>query len=329
MSGFVKLHRTLKDHWLNERPEWFMAWVHILMATDYQSGEVNLTEVYRELGQAFDNRKWRYLIEKLSKDGMLERIETVNHGDKAGYQTTARVSNWFKYHAEERGALRGASAERVSPDARSDSPSETEETIAERGASAERVSQERGALRGVYKEYNLKEVKEDKEKNITPPTPPKSETPKTQPPPAREATSPPSELALASAQTDAKTAKPRTEKGSGAAREKFYELWNERKPRLSPGLGSNREVDREIAKHVKALGPDEFLTRVEAALRFVNGSDFHTTKRPCPPITLLRHLDSYAEQGHTPQLSDANRKLAADAERWLRAAERAAARMSA
>lgn len=85
----------------------------------------------------------------------------------------------------------------------------------------------------------------------------------------------------------------------------FYETWNRGKPQRSPGLTSNREVDRRIKTEVKQLGRDEFRRKVELALRFVNASEFHRDQRPCPAITLLRHLDTYAEQAESPALTPA------------------------
>lgn len=77
----------------------------------------------------------------------------------------------------------------------------------------------------------------------------------------------------------------------------FYRLWNSCKPDTSAALISNREVDRKVKMHLKQLGRAEFFARCRAALAFVRASEFHTRTRPCPAMTLLRHLDSYAEQG--------------------------------
>lgn len=54
-SGWIKLHRRILDHpWLPQRTDWAWAWVTICMCADRKTGEVNLTEVYRELKQHFN-----------------------------------------------------------------------------------------------------------------------------------------------------------------------------------------------------------------------------------------------------------------------------------
>lgn len=79
--------------------------------------------------------------------------------------------------------------------------------------------------------------------------------------------------------------------------ERFKELWNERKPQLSPRLSDNKEVNRRVKSEVKRLSEEEFFRRVEAALAFIRTSDFHSRTNPCQAVTLLRHLDNYAERG--------------------------------
>ena len=78
--------------------------------------------------------------------------------------------------------------------------------------------------------------------------------------------------------------------------ESFKILWNESKPRKSATLVDNKEVAKALCSEVKRLGAEEFLRRARAALAFIVTQPFHVDERPCPPITLLRHLDSYAEQ---------------------------------
>lgn len=96
---FVQLHHKIRHHaWLNEKAEWFMGWSHILLATNWETGHVNLTEVYRDLKHIFTNNQWRHFIKKLEQDKMLTDLETINHGSAAGYQQTATVTNYLDYH---------------------------------------------------------------------------------------------------------------------------------------------------------------------------------------------------------------------------------------
>jgi hypothetical protein len=117
---------------------------------------------------------------------------------------------------------------------------------------------------------------------------------------------------------------------SRQVRDGFYRLWNKAKPRASPALADNREVDTVLRRELKRLGRAELFRRARAALAFVNTSEFHTVQRPCPPITLLRHLDTYAEQGQNRaaeiepagpgrRMSKANERLARLAENAWRA----------
>jgi hypothetical protein len=138
VNGFIKLHRQVKGHWVTSRPEWFQAWTYILMSANYETGRVNLTEVYRELSGLFDNRAWRYLVEKLQKDGMLADLEGQNLGSRAGYQQTATVANWSKCHEKSRGATGGASV-----------PVHAEQIPVTHEENSKPTRSQRGALRGV------------------------------------------------------------------------------------------------------------------------------------------------------------------------------------
>ena len=99
-GNWIKLHRELGGHsWLNSRADWFMAWSHILLATDHSTGYVNLTEVKRGLAHIFNTDTWRYFIDKCKKDHMLVDVQVVNLGKKAGQKQTASVVKWFEYNA--------------------------------------------------------------------------------------------------------------------------------------------------------------------------------------------------------------------------------------
>ena len=89
----------------------------------------------------------------------------------------------------------------------------------------------------------------------------------------------------------------KTRDGLGEAYESFKELWNRGKPELSPLLADNQEVRTRLRPELKRLGLEELLRRAAAALVFVRADRFSSTERPCTPVTLLRHLDTYAEQG--------------------------------
>lgn len=104
--------------------------------------------------------------------------------------------------------------------------------------------------------------------------------------------------------TETKDIAPRkkTRDGLGEAYEAFKKIWNQDKPELSASLVDNEEVRTRLRPHVKRLGVDEFLRRVVAALVFVRADRFSSETRPCPAITLLRNLDSYAEQGNAAQI---------------------------
>ena len=223
--GFIKLHRQIKDHWVASRPDWFQAWLFILMSANYETGQVNLTEVYRELSRHFTSSMWRRFIERLAKDEMLSDVETQNLGLRQGFRQVATVTNWRKYHQANTvsfgRALGGAQAEHLA---------ETNKNTS-------------------------KEVKE--EKPITSP------------------------------------------KGDDEVYESFKALWNQGKPERSPTLADNSEVRKRARTELKRLGRDELLRRAAAALVFVRADRFSSETRPCTPITLLRHLDTYAEQGQT------------------------------
>lgn len=169
-AGFIKLFRQIKGHWLCERPEWFQGWMFIVMAGGWEDGpeygRVNLTSVYRDLSHLFTKDQWRYFIKKLVAADMLEISQTINRGDKSGYEQTAIITNYRKYH-ERRSDKRSEDAANTREE-HSDTPTSTAQTPPHDAAETQRARDHDAAQNAVYKEYIPKEVKEDQEINPKP-----------------------------------------------------------------------------------------------------------------------------------------------------------------
>lgn len=101
LPNFFLTNRSLLDHHdLKKDRSRQLAWVYILGRCNFETGRVNLTEVYRELTDMFTYSKWRSFLDFLKKNEMLEDFQEENRGYRAGHQMTASVKNWFKYQGE-------------------------------------------------------------------------------------------------------------------------------------------------------------------------------------------------------------------------------------
>ena len=39
-KGYIKLHRKIKDNWLFKNPEYFKAWIDMILTANYNDGKV-------------------------------------------------------------------------------------------------------------------------------------------------------------------------------------------------------------------------------------------------------------------------------------------------
>ena len=112
--GYVKLYRKILDHeWLNDRPEYRVAWEDILLGTDWKTGAANLSGIGAR--RYFTDDQWTRFVRRLKDEGMIEDCHYQNRGGRKGRALTATVSNWQKYHASPEsgsnaGATQGANA---------------------------------------------------------------------------------------------------------------------------------------------------------------------------------------------------------------------------
>lgn len=141
---WIKLHQRLQDHpWLNDRPEWFAAWVQILLAADNE-GRVDLTDV--QARDHFTPKAWRHFLDKLGSENMISHRRTVNLGRDRGMRVVAELTSWTSYQSlarvEKVGARQGA--EQTTPEGQSSRPSHTAQTTPE----GQSKTGGRGAARG-------------------------------------------------------------------------------------------------------------------------------------------------------------------------------------
>lgn len=99
--NFFLLNRALLEHsWLTKNRSCQLAWIYIIGRASFETGQVNLTEVYRELGDLFESYQWRRFVKRLVKEGMLTAVSVANRGDRIGYEQVAYVANYGKYQGE-------------------------------------------------------------------------------------------------------------------------------------------------------------------------------------------------------------------------------------
>jgi len=135
--GFVKLYRRVLMHeWLNDRPEYRVAWEDILLKAEWKTGRVDLSDIPAR--RYFTTDQWNRYIRRLKGERMIEDCSYANRGGRKGRRLTATISKWQKYHASHES---GSSAVATPEQPRQQHASPTETSPDERGGN-------RGSERG-------------------------------------------------------------------------------------------------------------------------------------------------------------------------------------
>jgi len=117
MSGWIKLHRDIRKHWIFQRNDYLMMWVDLLMMANHQTktwlfndrlieikrGEVATSTVNLAKRWNCSRNKIRHFLELLEKDGML------GHKKDRGY-THLNICNYETY--QDRGTGEGQQKDR-------------------------------------------------------------------------------------------------------------------------------------------------------------------------------------------------------------------------
>lgn len=93
-QNFFKVYREPLGHpMFRGHLDWLGAWILIQSAADQQDGRVTLTDVGRTVCREFgwDNDRWRRLVRRLEKEGLITVVEKKNLGDKVGHVQIALV----------------------------------------------------------------------------------------------------------------------------------------------------------------------------------------------------------------------------------------------
>lgn len=168
--GFVKLHRKILEHdWLNDRPEYRVAWEDILMKTDYQTGVVNLTEVPAK--RYFTKSSWQRFVQRLEAEDMIHDLTITNRGRRLGKQQTATVTKFLEYHEDGSATGKHPHQQRESKrdSTRATGTTKTPDRGSARGSAA--GEQRESTVASLYKEERIKKLRREE---TTPPTPPRS-----------------------------------------------------------------------------------------------------------------------------------------------------------
>ena len=99
MSGWIKLHRSITNNWVYDNPEYFRAWIAMLLEVNHKDRKIligsdliecprgsslnSLQTWVKLLGKDWTMRKIRTFFQLLEKDGMI---------DKQGLRKTTRLS---------------------------------------------------------------------------------------------------------------------------------------------------------------------------------------------------------------------------------------------
>ena len=111
MSGWIKLHRKIKDHWIFDNPDYFRAWAIMIMRANHKKkgfiinnmpitcdrGQCALSKSNwaTEFGTGWTRQKVRTFFKKLEVDGMIVTSEITNT------TTKLTICNYGDYQSSE------------------------------------------------------------------------------------------------------------------------------------------------------------------------------------------------------------------------------------
>lgn len=131
LSGWIKLHRALSDHWLASNPDSLSVWVHMLMIANHAETkrQINGSVVVVLPGQIITSR--RSLSEKTgvqeSKvERILKRLESEQQITQRGLSKFRVISivNWAEYQSSEQQSEQRVNSRRTADEQQVNTPEE-------------------------------------------------------------------------------------------------------------------------------------------------------------------------------------------------------------
>lgn len=131
LSGWIKLHRALSDHWLASNPDSLSVWVHMLMLANHAETkrQINGSVVTVLAGQIITSR--RSLSEKAgvqeSKvERILKRLESEHQITQRGLSKFRVISivNWLEYQSIEQQSEQQVNSKRTASEQQVNTPEE-------------------------------------------------------------------------------------------------------------------------------------------------------------------------------------------------------------
>jgi DNA-binding transcriptional regulator YhcF (GntR family) len=131
LSGWIKLHRALSDHWLASNPDSLSVWVHMLMLANHAETkrQINGSVVVVLPGQIITSR--RSLSEKTgvqeSKiERILKRLESEQQITQRGLSKFRVISivNWAEYQSSEQQSEQQVNSRRTADEQQVNTPEE-------------------------------------------------------------------------------------------------------------------------------------------------------------------------------------------------------------
>lgn len=76
MSGWIKLHRSIVDHWLKDRSDWFAAWVIVLCTVNHAPATVVIESDTYHVGVGESIRSWESWAKLFGKGWTAKKVRT-------------------------------------------------------------------------------------------------------------------------------------------------------------------------------------------------------------------------------------------------------------
>ena len=131
LSGWIKLHRALSDHWLASNPDSLSVWVHMLMLANHAETkrQINGSVVVVLPGQIITSRRSlsdKTGVQESKVERILKRLESEQQITQRGLSKFRVISivNWAEYQSSEQQSEQQVNSKRTADEQQVNTPEE-------------------------------------------------------------------------------------------------------------------------------------------------------------------------------------------------------------
>lgn len=134
LAGWIKLHRSLSDHWLASNPDSLSVWVHLLLLANHAETKRQINGSFLSVlpGQIVTSRKSlseKTGVQESKVERILRRLESEQQITQRGLSKFRVISivNWCSYQADEQESEQQMNSRRTADEQQVNTPEECKE----------------------------------------------------------------------------------------------------------------------------------------------------------------------------------------------------------